>query len=142
MTAALQNISLAAFICAIRSIRRNGVIYAGEPVYKLAGAIGISPTTCARYIERCKDLGLLIVGERRHSTLVPFTVSLSVLFPQYQNNKAFRHVRFFAGQVKTTDFKTFKQRITFALAQANFERQKHYIAENKIVSESHRATKL
>lgn len=121
---------------AVKSYRRNSVIYAHEKAYKLAPVFGISPQTFNAYMKRLDAKGLIRTSDAGHRTLVSLKTAIPTLLPEYHPEdgpNTFKHCRFFAGQVKSHNVKHHTQRIRFAIAELNFKQQQHNITANEIL---------
>lgn len=133
----LQNINLAAFVCAFKAHRRNSLVYSKDRAYKISKALGISANTASKYMARLKELGII---QPFHSCyrMIALKDILPILFPDYftKEKHFFNHIRFFGGLEKKANFKYYKSQITFAFAETNFNQQQYFITKYQFLNEA------
>jgi len=132
--------------------RINSCIYSKDKAYIVAKDIGMSPTTYKKYLNKIKDLGLY---NFENNSIVSIPKCLEILFPEINfikkiiRTKGVRnyervvyYIKFFKYCNKATDFKGFKDRIEFALAEANFRAQQYIAKKFEIVELIKNANRL
>jgi hypothetical protein len=129
----IKNINLLAFICCIKARRSDSCLGKNDKSYKVAREIGISSVSFNKYLKRLKDIGLF---NPVNNSIVKFTKCLEVLFPDVEfvkraerkkgmqiYYKIVYYIKIFKYRNKNVCFKTFKERIEYALVEANYRQQ-------------------
>jgi len=123
----LQSYTLLGLICAFKSLRRNSVLYAHEKMYRVAKAVGMSVNTFKQYLKEAEELGLLKeegnAGNKRF-------VKLSICIETLIDHNSPKHLHFFKGLEKRTDYKYYVDLIKYSIPKLNFEQQQFNISQN------------
>lgn len=127
----LHQIKLLAFVSAFKAWKRNSMWLASDKPYKVARALGMAESTVRKYAADCRRMGIL-KAEGGHQRFVSLAHCLEQILPGQAHLK---HIHFFAGFDKQPSFKTYYERIKFALAELNYRQQAYRIERNKVLDE-------
>lgn len=124
MYSGLSDIRLLSFVCAIKALRRNSVIYSHDRAYKLSPLLSIAPQTFNKYMAALDDLGLIRHTARGHRVIVSLSDCAKVLLPEWGAGRC--HIRFFAAFDKVPNVKYYEDHIRFAIAKLNYTQQRYH----------------
>ncbi len=91
-------------------------------MYKLAQRLNISPITLKKYLSDLAHLGLL-KEEGKHRAVVALKDCIEVLIDHDHT----KHLHFFKGKAKSTDYKYYTDLIKYSIPELNFRQQKYNI---------------
>lgn len=124
----LYDLKLLAFCAAFKAKRRNSVWLASDKCYKVARELGVSQSACKGYFEALKRKGLLMQAGAQYR-LAGLRKCVETLIPYHAHTK---HIRFFR-EFDKTDFRTYYERIKFALAKVNYKQQQFRADRNAVL---------